>query len=161
MLNWKLLSLLSLPLWYGVEFCWSLTQLHSIHNNQGDCNLGSYAARCGCWNFLTANTACEAWGRIIPAATLSVQGHITFSRHFILASVLSVRPYGKINGVIASTSLVTTPNTMMRTGCFVLINMSMCLSLHWHLDTVKSSCWNFLVNTKKYNMLFPNFLGNE
>ena len=46
-------------------------------------------------------------------------------QHSLLqASVLGVRRCGKMNPGITSPSLVTTPNTLIGTGCLVFINMT-------------------------------------
>ena len=54
------------------------------------------------------------WG--LQAATLLIQTSTTSSRHLMLISVLSVRPCGKMNKIIASLSLETTLNTMIWTA---------------------------------------------
>ena len=64
-------------------------------------------------------------------------------RNLMSAYLFSLRPCGKMNESIMSSSFVTTPNTMMWTGCLIFINMNMNLFSDRHTNTMKSLYWCF------------------
>ena len=72
--------------------------------------------------------------------------------------MLSMRPGGKMNGVIISPLLVTTPNSMMSTGCLLFINMTINLFLVWLLNL---RIGTYALNARHYSIPFRNCFSHR
>ena len=69
-----------------------------------------------------------------------------------VTSMLSLRPWRKMNGSIAWPLLVITPNIMMWTRCLVYIKMNV------SLDTMKSLYWSFWHECQAIQRAISKFL---
>ena len=89
--------------------------------------------------------------------------HLDLNQHyflqaFMLGSVLSLRQFGKMNWGIDSSFPVSTPNTIVWSGCLVCINIKLPnINLQVDIETF----WDdpigvSSVNVTKYSMPFPN-----
>ena len=119
-------TLPSVCFWCCMELYWSLTQLHTMHHNQEDCNLE------------------VRW----PDVGSSCSQPLNPEQHYLLqALVIGLCVESEVmwedkwrhNNIITSDH----PKRYDVNWVFVLIYMNMNLSLDWHPNIVKSLYWNF------------------
>ena len=156
-----LLSLPSVHLRWFMEFWWSLAQPHFPYDNQGYCKLKNYAPRCSRWcsrrNFCQSRLVfpvCMTWYRVLFLDEAYFSNHpLDPGEHYHLQELdagLCVESDGtwedewRHNITIISDH----PNTIMKTGCLVFIDMNMNLSIDWHSIILKFSYMCFRIECR-------------